>query len=397
MTLPLFNRFSFYRRLPLAWLMLKRHPTRFVTALLGIAASGVLILMQLVIQDSLFQSSLSIINKIDADLLLFNKQSVSLISFMSFPEERLSSVLKSPYVKKAFPVRFRFLAWRLDGDSKKRLAMAVGINPTQQVFTDRSINLEQKKLVSRGNILYDVRSRPEFGNVAKKFKTDIPTYGYAGSQRLNVVGLISFGPSFGYDASMLMNMASISDFNTTDDYSKIKPIELGVIKLVDGVSPKLVAKTINPTLPPDMVLMTKSEFQATEQSYWNTSKPIGFVFSFMTIMSLFVGGIMVYQLLHMDATFHLPSYAVLMSIGYKRAKLEGIVFAEGIILSTLAFPAAFICSVTLCRVISGFTLMNLNVTFNMASSTYFLLLFMCSTSSLLAMSKIKDADPADLF
>ena len=143
--------------------------------------------------------------------------------------------------------------------------------------------------------------------------------------------------------------------------------------------------------------MTKSQYETNEKVYWDKSKPIGFIFSFMTIASLVVGGTMVYQLLHMDVTFHLSSYAVLMSIGYKRKKLESIVFTEGLILSSFGFPVAWLSSLFLCRVVSAFTLMDLDLNINMLASTYTLLVLMCSASALLAMAKIKDADPSDLF
>jgi len=391
------NQFLSYRRLPLAWLMLRRHPAKLITAFLGVAASGALILMQLVLQDSLFQSSVSIVNKTDADLLLISKQSASLISFMSFPEERLSTVLRSPDVEEAYPVRFRFLSWRLAGESKSRLALAVGINPHQAVFNDTDISSQQMKLVNRNDVLFDRLSRPEFGSVASDYMDGKSITAFAGKQRLKVVGLVKFGPSFGYDASILTTISTVSEFNTANDFAINQPIEMGIIKLRDGVNPLVVSKAISRTLPPDVDIMTKSQYETNEKVYWDKSKPIGFVFSFMTITSLVVGGTMVYQLLHMDVTFHLSSYAVLMSIGYKRGKLESIVFAEGIILSSFGFPVAWLTSLFLCRIVSAFTLMDLDLNFNMLASTYTLLVLMCSASALLAMAKIKDADPSDLF
>ena len=384
------------RKMPLGWLMLRRNPTRFVTAFLGVAASGVLILMQLVFQDALYQSSVSIVNKFDADLILLSKKSASLIGLASFPKERLGSVLRSPYVIEALPVRFRYVNWRLPGEIKSRLAIAIGVNPFQAVFTDQNINIQQKKLIKPGDILYDKLSRPEFGPVVKEFESGKHVLAYANTARLNVVGLISYGPSFGYDASFLTSISSVDQI-TDEINSSTAPIEIGVIKLADAVSPEKIVGEIAPGLPEDVFLMTKADFETSEKKYWDESKPIGFVFSFMTVMSLVVGATMVYQLLHMDVVFHLPSYAVLMSIGYKRANLEAIVFVQGVILSSFGFPVAWILSALLCKLVVASTSLPLNLTFNMVASTYLLLLFMCSTSALLAMTKLKDADPADLF
>ena len=106
---------------------------------------------------------------------------------------------------------------------------------------------------------------------------------------------------------------------------------------------------------------------------------------------------MVYQLLHMDVTFHLPAYALLMSIGYRRQRLEMIVFVEGLILSGLGFPLAWIVSAFLCYLVTTNTSLPMVISIQMVATTFLMILFMCSTSALLAMGKIKDADPADLF
>lgn len=384
---------QFRRSLPLAWLLLTRQPARLITAFVGVAAAGILILMQFGFQEALFNSSISIVSKFDADLVLLSTQSASLTGMASFPEDRLSSVVRSADIQAVMPVRWRYVKWRLPGELQSRLAIAIGINPFQQVFNDPQITSQQKLLGDRGRILYDSLSRPEFGPVQSEFESGKNVVAYVGVHRLFVAGLVKFGPSFGYDSSFLTSIPSLNEI--FDDSSG--SIELGVIKLTPGSNPERVAREISPQLPDDVKVMTKSAFESYEKEYWANSKPIGFVFTFCSFMGLAVGAMMVYQLLHMDVTFHLPAYALLMSIGYRRQRLEVIVFVEGLILSGLGFPLAWIVSAFLCYLVTTYTSLPMVLSIQMVATTFLMILFMCSTSALLAMGKIKDADPADLF
>ena len=384
---------QFRRRLPLAWLLLSRQPARLVTAFVGVAAAGILILMQFSFQEALFNSSISIVDKLDADLIMLSTQSASLTGMAGFPEERLSSVVRNADVRTVWPVRWRYVKWRLPGELQSRLAIAIGINPSQAVFKDPAIVSQQELLGRTGRILYDSLSRPEFGPVKRDFDAGKTVVAFVGEHRLFVAGLVQFGPSFGYDSSFVSSIPTLNEIFGDSSGA----IELGIVKLAPGSSPERVAQEISPLLPDDVRLMTKSSFEDHEKSYWANSKPIGFVFSFCSFMGLAVGATMVYQLLHMDVTFHLPAYALLMSIGYRRQRLESIVFAEGLILTCLGFPLAWIVSVFLCYLVTTFTLLPMILSWQMVATTFLMIFFMCSTSALLAMGKIKDADPADLF
>ena len=383
----------FRRRLPLAWLLLTRQPARLITAFVGVAAAGILILMQFAFQDAMFRSSVSIVDKFDADLLLISSQSASLVGLAGFPEERLSSVLRSPDVQSVLPVRWHYVKWRLPGELQSRLAIAVGINPFQPIFNDPLISSQQHLLGAKDRVLYDSLSRPEFGPVKEQFEAGKKVVAYVGSHRLFVAGLVRFGPSFGYDSSFLTSIVTWNQLVPTS----LGLTELGVVKLAPGSDPDLVARRLSPQLPEDVVVMTKSAFESYEKVYWAKSKPIGFVFSFCSLMGLAVGATMVYQLLHMDVTFHLPAYALLMSIGYQRQRLEMIVFTEGLILSCLGFPLAWLVGAFLCSLVVNYTSLPMILSPQMVVTTFLLILFMCSTSAMLAMGKIKDADPADLF
>lgn len=381
------------RRIPLAWLLLKKQPSKFLVAVLGVAFASILILMQLAIQDALYNSSVAIVNKLNADLFVLSPQSSSLTGLTGFSKDRLADVYADEDVRTIYPLRWRYVKWRLPGDTMGRLAIGIGINPTQPAFTDPTIRAQQGKLTVDNRILYDVLSRPEFGPVAKRFETGQTVISYASDNRIKVAGLVRLGPSFGYDSSFITSIATIDTIYPGEAGN----VELGLVKLKPGRDPEQAAIRIRKRLPPDATIVTRKQFISTEKDYWATSKPIGAVFSFCAAMGLAVGSMMVYQLLSMDVTFHIPAYALMMSVGYPRARLERIVFHEGLILSIIGFPVAWAVSTALCMAITANTSLPMNLSPPIIGTTFVLIVSMCCASSLFAMTKLNDADPSELF
>lgn len=386
------NLFS-HRPLPLAWLLLSKQPAKFLTAILGVAVAGMLILIQLAIQDALYNSSVAIVQKFDAELVMVSQKSASLTGLAPFAQSRLANVFAAESVQDVYPVRWRYIKWRLPGESLGRLAIAIGVNPSQPVFNDATIRAQQEQLSVPGRILYDSLSRPEFGPIREQFERGRTMVAYGGDTRLKVAGLVKLGPSFGYDSSFITSQTTVESIYP----ESVGQIELGLVKLRPGVNVNTALQKLTASLPADVTLMTSTQFKNTEKSYWSNSKPIGYVFLFCAVMGLAVGAMMVYQLLSMDVSFHLPAYALMLSIGYQRLRLESVVFMQGIILSLLGFPISWLVSSMLCRLIAGATSLPMALPPPTVATTFLLIVFMCSASSLLAMSKLNDADPAELF
>ena len=71
------------RRIPLASLMLVRQPVRLIVALAGISFAGILMFMQLGFRDGLFDASVCVHRRFDADLVLISPRST--VRWLGFP------------------------------------------------------------------------------------------------------------------------------------------------------------------------------------------------------------------------------------------------------------------------------------------------------------------------
>lgn len=381
------------RKIPLAWLLLKRQPIKFATAIVGIVFAATLILMQLGFRAALFESSVGLIKDFNADLILVNKLSVSSTGLIGFDRYRLSQIESNSSVEKTIPVRWDYVLWKYINYSENRLAIIMGIDPSTPTLLKPEILRQQYKLKKPYRVLYDRLSRKEFGPVVSDFTKDGSSITFLNKNRIRIDGLITIGTSFGYDAFML---TSLSTFENISD-NKPGQIELGFIKLKPGSNPATVAKQINLQLDDDLVVMTRQDFETFEKEYWDTSKPIGFVFAFGAIMGLLVGFVIVYQILYSDVSAHIQEYATMLSMGFTQRSLKMIVANEALILSSIAYPLAILLSTFLYGMVRQATSIRMFMSVDRAAGTFLLIYAMCISSALLAMLRLRDADPSDVF
>ena len=197
------NQFWRSRRIPLAWLLLARQPMRLGVALAGIAFAGILMFMQLGFRDGLFEASVTVHKLFDADLVLMSPRTMSSIGMAGFPRRRLVQAMADPEVSGTTPVHWNLLLWRNPQTRNTRSILTLGFDPTDPLFTDPTLTEKAKALTQKGRVLFDDRSRPEFGPIAEWFKQGKVVETEVAGKRVRVAELVSLGPSFGADGNML--------------------------------------------------------------------------------------------------------------------------------------------------------------------------------------------------
>ncbi len=178
---------------------------------------------------------------------------------------------------------------------------------------------------------------------------------------------------------------------------KLHEIDLGLVELAPGADPRAVQARLRERLPKDVQVLTREEFVALEVSYWNGSTPIGYVFTFGAIMGVVVGAIIVYQILFSDVQDHLREYATLRAMGYPQSFLCGVVLREAAILALLGFLPGVAATLWLYVHAGAATRLPIEMTVLRGVAVWLLASVMCGLSGLLAVRKLRSADPAGVF
>jgi|TARA_B100000674_G_scaffold68738_1_gene47512 putative ABC transport system permease protein len=388
------GRFLRGRGIPLASLMLVRQPVRLAVALAGISFAGILMFMQLGFRDGLFDASVTVHRLFDADIVLISPRSTSSVSMAGFPRRRLVQAMALPEVEGITPVHWNLLLWRNPKTRGTRSILALGFEPGDPLFVDPTLAPKAQVLTQKGRVLFDEKSRPEFGPVAEWFRQGRTVESEISGQRVRVAGLIELGTSFGADGNLLTSSETFLDLlpNTPPG-----SIEVGLVRLQPGSDADAVVKRLNALLPEDVTVLTKQGFIDFEQNYWRTSTSIGFIFTLGAAMGFVVGCVIVYQVLYSDVSDHLPEYATLMAMGYQLRTLLGVVVREGLLLALFGYLPAYAAGQGLYLLVRNATALPVAMDFSRAMTVFTMILVMCMASAGLAMRRLVDADPAEIF
>ncbi len=387
------NFFKF-RKIPLAWLLLTRQPLRLFVAIAGISFAGILMFMQLGFRDGLFDASVTVHRLLDADLILISPRSKSSISMSGFPKRRLIQAMAQEDVVSVAPVNLNYLLWRNPENLKTRSILTLGFNPEDSLLIDEDFSNKAERLKNPGRVLFDTLSRPEFGPIEEWFLDGQIIETEVAGKRVKVVGLVELGPSFGADGNMITSRETFLQLMPSNPRGSI---EIGLIKLKNDSDPKLVSMILSNALPNDVRVLTKNEFIDFEKNYWKDSTAIGFIFSLGAVMGFVVGCVVVYQILYSDVSDHLPEYATLMAMGYRLKSLFFVVAREGFILSLFGYLPAYFSGQALYSLIRNSTKLPIAMDANKSILIFILILLMCMGSAGIAMRKLVDADPAEIF
>ncbi len=382
------------RSIPLAWLLLSRQPLRLLVALAGISFAGILMFMQLGFRDGLFDASVTVHRLFDADLVLMSPRSMSSISMSGFPRRRLVQAMAHEDVVGTTPVNWNFLLWRNPETLTTRSILALGFEPSAPLFQDPELEVKAQALTNPGRVLFDELSRNEFGPIPKWFKEGRIVETELAGKRVRVAGLVRLGPSFGADGNLLTSRETFLDLLPSTPPGSI---EIGLIRLRPGSDPEKIINSLRASLPSDVKVFTRQGFIDFEKNYWRTSTSIGFIFSLGAAMGFVVGCVIVYQILYSDVSDHLPEYATLLAMGYRLKTLLGVVAREGIFLALMGYVPAYLVGQALYALVRSSTKLPVVMDPSRAMLVFVLILFMCMSSALLAMRRLVDADPAEIF
>ncbi|MDR4653257.1 MAG: ABC transporter permease DevC [Nitrosomonas sp.] len=388
------NLFSWcYFPARLAWRQLFHDRTKLSAAIAGVLFACVLVFMQLGFRDSLYASAVSAPTKLDGDLFLMHKQSEAMWRTVTFKRNELLRALAHPAVAEVAPLYLGLAPFKNIETQTKRTLMVYGFDPDAELFDVDSVRSRRHELRIKDTVMFDEFSRPEFGPMrelleAGRTETEINDY------KVRVIGLFRLGVSFASDGNVVT-----SDLNFMRIFPSRQPgdIDVGVIKLYPGASLEQVKTDLAQRLNEFVNIFTFTELLKYEKSYWANTAPIGFIFGFGMVMGLVVGLVIVYQILFTDIVNHRYEFATLKAMGYKQSYFVRLVFATAFFLAILGFIPGLVLSVGLYHLAESQIFMPMPMTFEKALNVFIFILSMCFIAGFLAIRKLKDANPADMF
>jgi putative ABC transport system permease protein len=390
--------FARYRPLsshvPLAWLQLTKSPVRLALAVAGVAFTVVFSLVQLAFQDAIYRSVALLYSHLSADLVLISPRYQYVAATDAFPERRLYQAAAVDGVDSVAPLYIGLMPWKNPVTHRDRQILVVGFKPAPDIFDMEGVNENLGRIEEPGRVLFDEGSRPEFGPVPDLFRKDGPVVSELSHRHVEVIGLFRSGASFADDGHII---TSDTNFFQMHPYRTPNIVNVGAIRLMPGENLIAMRNRIATVLPQDVVVLTREDFLDREKHFLGASLPVGFFFGTSVIMGLIVGAVIVYQILYSDVSEHLPEYATIKAIGYPDRYLSVVVLQESLTLSILGFPPGVVLSWIVNRIAKSATLLPIHMTIQQMATVYMLTAATCAIAGALAIRRLREADPIDIF
>jgi len=378
---------------PLAWLQLTKEKRRFAAAVAGITFAVVLMLMQLGLRAVLYKTATRLPDHLAGDLVMISPQYEYLYAMSSFSERRLDSALAVRGVRSVAPISIDMGVWRDPQQRREHRIFVIGVPSDRDAIDLPDLHAALRELRLPDTVLFDVGSRPEFGPIAALYQRTSPLTTELNGRRVRVAGLFDLGATFGAGGHLVTSDITFSRLFRRP----IGLIDIGVIALESGADANTVRGALTALLPQDVIVLTRQEFSDMEGTYWARRAAIGFIFDLGAVMGLLVGAVIVYQILYTDVTDHLDEYATLKAMGYYDRYLFSVVLQESLVLSGLGFLPGFAIAQALYLVARREAHVPVEMTLARATFVLILTIVMCVTSGAIAIRRLHDADPAEIF
>jgi putative ABC transport system permease protein len=392
-------------RVPLAWCNLTHDKRRFAVCVLGITFAIVLMFVQMGFLNALLDSSVLLLEQFNAEVVIVSKARYALAVQERFTTRRLEQAKSLPGVAAAFPVYMESQGamWQdteggatrfdRDGEPSKRAIRVLAFNPDHAALRSPEIQSLLPRLRTKGTVLVDLLSKPDFGTLREGISRELAGHS------VQVVGTFSLGTDFTSDGTVITSDQTYYRLlsGQLPPASPMGMADFGLVQVREGYSPEDIRNQLTALLPDDVLVMTLADFSGQERAFWRDATPIGPIFMFGFVMGFLVGLVICFQILSADVADHMKEYATLKAIGYTNGYLSRVVLAQALWLSLLAFGPAMAISLLLYQALVITTGLPMYLNVSRCAIVFVSAAAMCINSGLIAIQKIKTADPAEVF
>jgi putative ABC transport system permease protein len=375
-------------RTPLAWSNTFENKKRTMAATGGICFAIFLVFMQTGFLNAAKKNASFLFEILDFDLIIISNSYLSLPRSLYINQYRILQARSLPGVESSIGLLIEKGDWINPQNNSDRSCLVMGVKKGDQPFLIPEIMDKLSLTVTPNTMLVDRKSRKEYGTWKVGGK------GVINSATLDIAGDFELGTGLISDGSTILSQAT---FFRAFPRWKTGTYNMGLIKIAPGFQVNDVQETVRRELPKDVRVLTKEEIIKREQHYFVNVKPIGIMFQVGALVGFIIGSVILYQVLSTEIMNRMNEYATMKAMGFKDADIYKIGIQQGLIYSFLGFVPALILAFYLYKLVHLLAHMPIYMEVQAALFVLFLSLMMCAIAAILALRKIKKADPADLF
>lgn len=381
-------------RVPYGWHDLIHDRGRTVVAIVGVAFSVLLILMQVGFFGAVLRTAVIVQDRLAFDLVVCSPDYRFLASPGRVPRQRLLQAAVVDGVTAVRPLDIVRLPWRA-GETHEtretaagRVILVLAVDSTDPPFKEGMLGTDSEKIATPDWVLIDTRSRKDFG------PQDPGTKASLAGHEVTIGGRFSMGTGFSADGAVITSRWTLSRILPRLD---TRSVSLGLVTVADGTDPVAVAEEMRRSLPEDVRVVTRRNLADIEREHWVVNTSVGVIFGMGALTALVVGMAIVSQVLSNKVLNHFREYATMKALGYPQRYISNVVLFQAIVIALVGFLPGVIVAAVLYGVTDAIALIPMRLGVAEGLGVLGLAVVMCVGAALLAVRKVKVAAPADLF
>ena len=406
---------------PLALRNVTHGGRRSLSAIAGVAFSLTMVLLQLGFLQAVKITATNNFEQVDFDIVLLSPRYEQFYAPGFFPLDRLTQASSTGEVTWAAPMYATFELWRCPaypvGETRDETQAELSAGPITRWLRGARLPrpLQRRELFVLGvdleknpfrepirgrieafrgllrldrRVLLNELSHPDFGWQIRDQVRDWEL----GNQGVTLAGGFPMLRGFAADATLLC-----SDRNFLG-LCRFPPgqVNFGFLK-IRGEKARETCALLKSVLPPDVEPLTRTEILRRETDHWVNQTSTGQLFAFGVLVAMIVAAAVVYQVLSSDVREHLPEYATLKAMGYSQARLARVVIEQSLIYMMVAYLVAILLAILVYQATEQLAGIPMRMTTENLALTLLLAIAVGFLSGFLSLSRLRAAQPADLF
>lgn len=358
---------------------------RLLAAFAGVGVAVAVMFVELGLLLGILNSQALMATLIRGDLVVLDEGRTDLHKWDRLDRIRLIQVAAVPGVEKVIPVYQTSMGLFDPETNSVRRILGIAFPAEELPFAIGAPQQIAAALRVPNTILFDRRSRPIYAEMVQGGNAELDGRNY------RVGGFVDLGPDIIHDGAVIMSEASMFAHEPA-----ARPI-MGVIRIEQGADIRSVRDGLAASIPVDAHVLTPEELRQREFAFTLRSAPIGFLFGIGMLAGLVIGSITCYQILFNEIVDRLKQYATLKAMGFSELFLHGVILEQAVLLSLGGFAGGLLFAWASYAYIADRTALAIGLGF---PSIFFILVLatvMCVAAGMLALRRVTQADPAELY
>lgn len=372
------------RRVNIAWCMLTHRKGRLAVSMAAIGFAVVIMFMQLGFFNGFNDSQARLATRFDGDLVVMDARRAHFNRFTQMRRTHLGQVAAVPGVAVAVAIQNGTVNLKNPDTGQYRRTYALAWQPGTRPFLFPG--LDEEALQRLGTVLFDRKARAIYGQLRPGMLIEIDGQSHV------LGGFFDFGPNFSNDGSVVMSEASWARL-----VGPRPMVDWILVRVAEGAAVEAVRAGLREALPPGLIVMTPEEMRVREIDYTTRKAPVGVVFGVGLVVGFIIGTIICYQILFNEINDHLPQFATLKAMGFTGGYLRRVVLTEAALLGVAGFLPGLAGGYALYHVMERMTGIVMFQTPARAAFVFVLTVGMCVLAGLIAVKRVLQADPAEVF